>query len=70
MKGKKKVVYSIMIFALCLSVLTGCTRGTSSNSSKHRENKIKIGISQIVEHKSLDDARKGFIDALAANGYK
>lgn len=32
--------------------------------------KIVIGISQIVEHPSLDEIRKGFIDYLAENGYK
>jgi len=32
--------------------------------------KIVIGISQIVEHPSLDEIRKGFIDYLSENGYK
>ena len=31
--------------------------------------KIKIGITQIVEHPALDAARQGFIDELAAFGY-
>ena len=29
----------------------------------------QIGILQLAEHASLDDARKGFIEELAANGY-
>ncbi len=33
------------------------------------EDKIKIGITQIVEHPALDAARQGFIDELAAFGY-
>ncbi len=32
--------------------------------------RIVIAISQIVEHPSLDEIRKGFIDYLADNGYK
>lgn len=31
--------------------------------------KVNIGISQIVEHPSLDEARKGFLAALKDNGY-
>jgi putative ABC transport system substrate-binding protein len=30
---------------------------------------LRIGISQIVEHPALDDARKGFLDDLKENGY-
>jgi putative ABC transport system substrate-binding protein len=33
------------------------------------EGKIKIGITQIVEHPALDAARQGFIDELAEAGY-
>jgi len=32
--------------------------------------KVVIGITQIVEHPSLDDIRRGFIDYLAEHGYK
>lgn len=31
---------------------------------------VKLGIIQIVEHPSLDQARKGFLDLLAEKGYK
>lgn len=33
------------------------------------EEKIKIAITQIVEHPALDEARRGFIEVLAENGY-
>ena len=36
---------------------------------KEKESKVKIGITQIVEHQSLDDVRQGVIDSLKANGY-
>lgn len=37
---------------------------------KRDNSKIKIGIMQIVEHESLDNARNGFIDGLADLGYE
>lgn len=50
------------LFILLLVILvTAC--GTK------KQKKIEIGITQIVEHPSLDDVRKGIIDALKANGY-
>ena len=36
---------------------------------KEKEDRIKIGITQIVEHQSLDDVRLGVIDSLKANDY-
>ncbi len=33
------------------------------------QKKIEIGITQIVEHPSLDDVRRGVIDALKEKGY-
>jgi putative tryptophan/tyrosine transport system substrate-binding protein len=60
----KKVLKSITVGTiLTLALLTGC-------SSQGEKQVVKIGISQIVEHPSLDEARKGFIDALSDNGYK
>jgi putative tryptophan/tyrosine transport system substrate-binding protein len=70
MKGKRKIKYLIMALTLSLTLIAGCSKETSNNAVKAQESKIKLGISQIVEHQSLDDARKGFIDALEAKGYK
>lgn len=33
------------------------------------EGKVSIAITQLVEHPALDEARRGFIDVLAENGY-
>jgi len=70
----KKTIHFALIFALIMTLisLVGCssspTNGTDSQSSSE---KVKnIGIIQIVEHPSLDAARKGFIDALKAKGYE
>ena len=64
----KKILKTIITGAiLTTTLLAGC--GKTSDASN--DNKvIKIGITQIIEHESLDSARKGFIDALAKNGYK
>lgn len=60
----KKVIKSIALAGvLTVSLLTGC-----SNTGDKKI--IKVGITQIVEHPSLDSAKKGFIDALGESGYK
>lgn len=63
---KNKLISKILIGLIGASLLTGCSNPTSRNN-----NDIKtIGITQLVEHPSLDKARIGFIKALEDNGYK
>lgn len=52
-----KKLFILLLIILC----TAC--GTQ------KQKKIEIGITQIVEHPSLDDVRKGVIDALKEKGY-
>ena len=52
----KKSILLLMILLL----LAGC--------QKEENEKIKIGISQIVEHQALDSARRGFEKALMDSG--
>lgn len=52
-----KKIFILLLVILC----TAC--GTE------KQKKIEIGIIQIVEHPSLDDVRKGVIDALKEKGY-
>ncbi len=83
-KQWKKWAMGILGASLALS-LTACGGGSSSTqpaatTDKPTENstsapaaseqKLKIGITQIVEHPALDAAKKGFIDYLNENGYK
>jgi len=52
----------LVITALCLVLLLGTL-------SSQAAEKLRIGITQIAEHPSLDAAREGFVDALAESGY-
>ena len=57
----KKTLALIMAAALAMVSLVGC----GSSDSKV----IKIGICQLVQHESLDEATQGFIDGLKEAGY-
>ncbi len=59
MKYLKKLLYLFPL--LMLIIFFGCQNNNS---------KIKIGIMQIVEHESLNDARNGFVDELKNLGYE
>lgn len=60
------------LFASAL-MLTGCGSGGGSEGGGDEAGSsepVQIGITQIVEHPSLDAARKGFKAALKENGYE
>lgn len=59
----KKKLALIMAAALAMMSLVGC--GGSGSDEKV----IKIGICQLVQHESLDQATEGFIDGLEEAGY-
>jgi putative ABC transport system substrate-binding protein len=65
MKKIKMIATLIVILMLGTAILAGC----SSAKETVAQDKIKIGISQIVEFAALDDNRKGFLKALEDNGY-
>ncbi|TVY07513.1 ABC transporter substrate-binding protein [Paenibacillus cremeus] len=73
---KSKMVLSALLSISLMA--SGCAAGgkeASSGASAGQGGKpeakkiVKIGITQIVEHPSLDAARQGFIAALKDNGY-
>lgn len=65
---KKLISIFCASILLSTSLLAGCSK--TPNESANSENKTySIGISQIVEHPALDDARKGIIDALKEEGF-
>lgn len=47
------------------ALISGGCGGQSGDAS----GKIKIGVVQIVQHGSLDEANRGFVDALKERGY-
>ena len=61
MKKIAGVVAASLMAALALS---GCSKKAEKSDSK-----LKIGIIQLIEHPALDNACRGFIDALAEAGY-
>ena len=52
-----------------VALISGGCGGQGSGQSGDASGKIKIGVVQIVQHGSLDEANKGFVDALKERGY-
>ena len=50
--------------------MTACDDKKSAPQNNAEQKQFNIGVVQLVEHKALDEANKGFIDALAARGFK
>ncbi len=72
----KKTIKSIILGA-SLFLLIGCGNNqknqdnTNTNEASNKPEKTyKIGISQIVDHPALNDAKKGFQDAITKSGLK
>ena len=64
MKIVKKLIAPVLVVGLLMTSLLTLHH---LKTSKHE--KIKIGISQYITHKSLDATRKGFVEELAKQGY-
>lgn len=67
---KNKLMSLILVGTIGVSLLTGCSKDNNDKLSDSNKDIKTIGITQLVEHPSLDKARDGFIKALADNGYK
>ena len=67
-KNKKfKMLAAGVMLSLAMGLMTGCG-GEKKEAAK--KDKVTVGIVQIVEHAALDVASKGFVDGLAAKGFK
>ncbi|WP_070121566.1 ABC transporter substrate-binding protein [Bacillus marinisedimentorum] len=75
----KKLLAGFVLLVSVLIILAAC--GSSASEETDGETKtagaktdakesVTVGITQIVEHPSLDAAREGFIEALKDNGYE
>lgn len=62
-----KMLAAGVMLTLAMGALAGCG-GEKKETAK--KDKFNVGIVQIVEHAALDVASKGFIDGMAAKGYK
>lgn len=65
-RNKLKAIAAAMALAMALGV-AGC--GGSKEAAK-KNDKVNVGIVQLVEHAALDASNKGFVDGLAAKGFK
>lgn len=62
---------SALLAALALmGLLTGCGGGAKKPAAPAAKKVVNVGIVQLVEHAALDAANKGFVDGMAAKGYK
>lgn len=75
MVAKKSFINLISSLILASTLLVGCSvpvtpgdQGVNKPTADKKQ-KLKIGITQIVEHEALDAARNGFIDALKSKGF-
>lgn len=72
----RRVSVVMALFALALFALAGCSQETKQESVQQKteqaspDKKVKVGVTQIVEHPALDSIRKGIIDQLADEGFK
>ena len=64
----KKLSKAIAIFTAGVLTLTGCGSSKSEDATSAETVKFKIGITQIVDHPALNDARDGFIERLKELG--
>ncbi len=67
--GMKKVIAAVAVSAMALTALAGC--GTTGQQSSNASGKVyKVGVTQISDHPSLDNCRKGFIEGLKETGFE
>ena len=62
-----KKIISILTLLAASILIVGCA---NKKEEAKTEKVYKIGVSQIVEHPALDDAKKGFEDAIKKSGLK
>ena len=67
LKSKKiKALTAGIMLTLAMGLLGGC----GSDKKEAGVKKVNVGIVQMVEHEALDAANKGFVDGMAAKGFR
>lgn len=65
-----KKFMSVMMAGMMMAAMAGCSNGTEqSGGSAGHDDKLQIGVVQIMEHPSLDTIRESFLDEMEALGY-
>ncbi|MEG0091721.1 MAG: ABC transporter substrate binding protein, partial [Oscillospiraceae bacterium] len=66
-----KKFLSVLLALSMVASLAGCSKdeSVSKDSEGQQTGKIKIGILQYMEHGALDEAKNGFVAALAEGGF-
>lgn len=65
----KRRMKAVLAAALAGIVFLGAGCGGDSGKSSGEGGKLKIGVVQIMQHGSLDEANRGFVDGLKKRGY-
>ncbi|EGO65838.1 ABC transporter substrate binding protein, partial [Acetonema longum] len=65
--SRKKVMALAMGAVLAVGAIAGCG---GEKKEAGGDKVYRIGVLQLVQHGALDDANRGFVDGLAARGYK
>lgn len=63
---------SIALAAMMMASMSGCSGNSNSggsSSAQQGEDKVHVGVVQIMEHTSLDTIRESFLDEMEALGY-
>ncbi len=72
----KKIMRGVLLFGMLGGMLLSCGNNKEENAKEDmaktqtEEKVFKIGVSQIVDHPALNDAKQGFKDALEKAGIK
>ena len=69
----KKIMRGVLLFGMLGGMLMSCGGKVveeKKDEAKKADKVFKIGVSQIVDHPALNDAKKGFMDALEKAGIK
>lgn len=67
-----KKFMSIALAAMMMASMSGCSGNSNSGGSssvQQGEDKVHVGVVQIMEHTSLDTIRESFLDEMEALGY-
>lgn len=62
----KKIVAVGLATVMTAGILAGCSANNAGDAPADETKKFKVGVCQIVQHPALDEATKGFEDALKA----